>query len=973
MQKYGVSAFDDKKISIFSYSYFNFSSVQNTLIFTTHILILFIMTLVHANGRENAGKMETPEEVKARLRANVMREKNGDIYMEFEPYEFYGEPLKKINNKSTQVGYDEFAYLLYLDPKMDAKSFIEGLPKIERFSSWDTSRPIWIQGLESYFKDIGFKNVRFGWRDYFKEKIPIEDFQQSIKDGVPIYAKTYRLTDSLIATLKQRQIEREKYQNINDWILARKSLPIYKKAEESKELQYLANLCIVGYNVKSQEFLVVMRKVEAMGSRERRLSLEEQHESSKFWLNHSELQELCPWAVGFPIFEEYENFKANIIKEENGDVRIDVKACEYYNKELEGVDLKKLGDWGNTLAYLFYFNPSFDLKNFNRRHVGPNGYTTFILASLLNSETPQSVKFYDITYNNLNEFSDEKIYNSIDEGFPIYITMFKGSKSFYLDLEKRLALRKESKNINDWVGALENLELPQRATHVYKTVYVVGYNKQSKEFLVKFDTIKANAQELWLTNKELREAIDACFMDEEYLVGYLVGGVLRDGNTLRQIDPHVALIPIPTQFQNARLKKTETPSEFKARLKSNVMKDADDNVRIEIKSSTLRDYARAYPYCFVLPYLQYLNPNMDGISFTKDLPLGIDFYWIRSLGIHLKRLGFKGVKIEEIFTNPDKISDDAIQESIDEGIPVCAYLKRLGCVYITGYNKQRREFLILKNNSGGGMILRWKSPWNRSVLKEVWISSDEVKQLDTEISIISFSEHDDPKVTETPAEFKMRLKSNVIKGENGDVRMEMRPCSQADYARTSPYGSFTLIYFRYLDPNNFDAVPLVSSTTSRTGWFNDQLVAYLKDVGFKGVKVDMIDLNDRKKSFDSADIQRIHQSIDEGVPVFAYVSKINDTIIGDMEKRQQVRTESKDIHTWITTCKSLGVTSKSKKNETYQTEAYVAGYNKQSGEILIVIRVANAEGQFLTSKEVWLTHDELSEYMQRFNIILFSE
>ncbi len=215
----------------------------------TRFLIFFIIISSAIFGQEKADSLETLEEVKARLKANVIKEENGDVRLEIKPYKYYDNPLKSVDYKGSWINESVLPYILYLDPNMDYKTFIEGLPK--------SSPSPWLNGLVAYFKDRGFKKSKFDNIEEGIKKISDKTIQESIDDGIPIFTDIKIVDDNFYIALKERNTVRKASKNINDWIIALKKFTSPIKSENKNSTRYRYTY-IMGYNKKSKEFLLKM-------------------------------------------------------------------------------------------------------------------------------------------------------------------------------------------------------------------------------------------------------------------------------------------------------------------------------------------------------------------------------------------------------------------------------------------------------------------------------------------------------------------------------------------------------------------------------------------------------------------------------------------------------------------------------------------------------------------------------------------
>ncbi len=188
---------------------------------------------------------ETPEEFKARLKSNVIREENGDVRLDIGRYDYAANPLQYIDYKRTGANEPILPFLLYLDPNMDDKAFIEGLSKSVKYS--------WIPGIISHLKGLGFKNARV-YKEYNWASMSDNDIQASIESGVPLFGEI-RIAENIFYVLRERYEKRIAIKNIDDWIkiLEKSILP-----EEDMEYDKNIYACsfIVGYNKQSGEILL---------------------------------------------------------------------------------------------------------------------------------------------------------------------------------------------------------------------------------------------------------------------------------------------------------------------------------------------------------------------------------------------------------------------------------------------------------------------------------------------------------------------------------------------------------------------------------------------------------------------------------------------------------------------------------------------------------------------------------------------
>ncbi len=212
-------------------------------------ILLLIISFSTLCGQDNAPKRERPEELLARLKRNLVKYENGDVCLEMKPSKFCEDLFNSINRNGTGVWEAIFMYLLYLDPEMDAKSYIEGLEK----KSW--IQP-WFLGLREYFKRMGFKRVKT--ETLIAKRIPDRAIMDCIDEGMPVPISTESISKFFTEALTQRSALRKETANIDDWIA------ILKKSPLPRDVQKVGGdmgegAFIVGYNKKSKEYLLKIK------------------------------------------------------------------------------------------------------------------------------------------------------------------------------------------------------------------------------------------------------------------------------------------------------------------------------------------------------------------------------------------------------------------------------------------------------------------------------------------------------------------------------------------------------------------------------------------------------------------------------------------------------------------------------------------------------------------------------------------
>ena len=193
------------------------------------------------------------------------------------------------------------------------------------------------------------------------------------------------------------------------------------------------------------------------------------------------------------------------------------------------------------------------------------------------------------------------------------------------------------------------------------------------------------------------------------------------------------------------------------------------------------------------------------------------------------------------------------------------------------------------------------------------------------------------------AALKEKFKSNIEKKDNGDVFLKEFP--NADFSKlknAEKVGPVLLLFLSYVD-TDIDFEALNKSISRETG---DKKGA----VPIKSIMAGIgryLGRNNMQLQKVSVSGSGIEQKIDDGVPLIAWLSA-SDIYDKTMVPRTKKRMAAKNIDEWTKEMKKLEV-KRMPRDRTF-TRALITGYNKKSGEYLVL---------GVSEKPVWLTEKEL--------------
>jgi len=192
---------------------------------------------------------------------------------------------------------------------------------------------------------------------------------------------------------------------------------------------------------------------------------------------------------------------------ENGDIVIERPKIPKWDAE-ETAQINR-----TFLILLSYINPKTDIKKFAKalKSKAPDttGYITSlktVMPAVMSAFGTENINFTPIT------FTANTARTKIDSGIPLFAWFLK-SDHYANELTERTHLRPLTGDMKDWSTRLRKTELKnmefqssgRRATVV--PAIIVGYNKSTDEYLVRFD----EASEIWMTTDEIKKSANVIY------------------------------------------------------------------------------------------------------------------------------------------------------------------------------------------------------------------------------------------------------------------------------------------------------------------------------------------------------------------------------------------------------------------------------------------------------------------------------
>lgn len=208
---------------------------------------------------------------------------------------------------------------------------------------------------------------------------------------------------------------------------------------------------------------------------------------------------------------------------------------------------------------------------------------------------------------------------------------------------------------------------------------------------------------------------------------------------------------------------------------------------------------------------------------------------------------------------------------------------------------------------------------------------------------ISFSAAHAQRSKTTNAEIKTKLLQNIVKESNGDVilKVNVNPTKEV-IEKTRDIPTSLLVMLLYVDPKmdlaRYNKVMQKDAGTNKVRSVSDILEATDKYLSANNMQLKQI-----KFSANNARLK-----LDQGLPLFISLYSSGD--YGKIADREKSRLAATDIAAWKKSLGKLQLKSFN-LNKNLITFALMQGYNKQTGEFLILFN----------GKKHWFTESELKK------------
>jgi len=204
--------------------------------------------------------------------------------------------------------------------------------------------------------------------------------------------------------------------------------------------------------------------------------------------------------------EKREAMSKKVATEANGDIVLERPKIPKWDVE----DTDKINS--TLLLLLSYINPKTDIKKFAKalKSKAPDTTTITSLKTTMPAVTSafatENVNFASVT------FTANAVRGKIDTGIPVFAWFYK-SEQYENEITERTHLRPLTGDMKDWSTRLRKLELKniayesngKRASVV--PAIIVGYNKTTSEYFVRFDT----STEVWMTDDEVKKSANIIY------------------------------------------------------------------------------------------------------------------------------------------------------------------------------------------------------------------------------------------------------------------------------------------------------------------------------------------------------------------------------------------------------------------------------------------------------------------------------